>query len=182
MSVRPRPIVAAFGVLLAATTIAACGSEEKQDANEPKGNWNVRVLDASFPGRQRLADQVQLRITVKNEDNRAIPNLAVTVDGFSRREKDFDASDPNRPLWVIDQPPGNATTAHTNTWAVGAVPAGESRTLTWKVSAVRAGTYQLHWRVAAGLDGKAKAVEDGQPPNGSFIARVSEKPHPVQID
>jgi hypothetical protein len=181
MSVRLRPIVTAFGVLLAASSIAACGSGEKQDANEPKGNWKVRVLDASFPGRQRLADMVQLRITVKNEDTRAIPNLAVTVDGFSRREES-DLADPNRPLWVIDESPVNATTAHTNTWAVGAVPAGESRTLTWKVSAVRAGTYQLHWRVGAGLDGKAKALEDGQSPNGSFIARVSEAPHPVNID
>ena len=182
MSVRPRPIVAAFGVLLAASLIAACGGAEKQDADEPEGNWNVRVLDASFPGRQRLADEVQLRITVKNEDTRTVPNLAVTVDGFSRRENDFDASDQNRPLWVIDRPPDNAATAHTNTWAVGAVPPGAQRTLTWKVSAVRAGTYQLHWRVAAGLNGKAKALEDGQPPSGSFIARVSEKTHPVQID
>jgi hypothetical protein len=181
MSVRLRPIVAALGVVLAASPIAACG-EDKQDANEPEGNWNVRVLDASFPGRQRLADQVELRITVKNEDTRAVPNLAVTVDGFGMREKDFDASDPNRPIWVIDSGPANATTAYTNTWAVGAVPAGQSRTLTWKVSAVRAGTYQLHWRVTAGLDGKAKALEDGQAPNGSFIARVSEKTHPVQID
>jgi hypothetical protein len=182
MAVRLRGVVAGFGALLAATSMAACGSGGKQDANEPKGNWNVRVLDASFPGRQRLADQVELRITVKNEDTRAVPNLAVTVDGFSRREKDFEASDKNRPIWVIDQGPANATTAATNTWAVGAVPAGQLRTLTWKVSAVRAGTYQLHWRVAAGLNGKAKALEDGQSPNGSFIARVSEKPHPVNID
>jgi hypothetical protein len=83
---------------------------------------------------------------------------------------------------VIEEGPVNATTAHTNTWAVGEVPAGQARTLTWKVAAVRAGTYSLRWRVAAGLDGKAKALEDGQTPSGSFIARVSEKPHPVNID
>jgi hypothetical protein len=181
MSVHLRPVVAALGVLIAAFFIAACGAGERQDKNEAKGNWNVRVVDASFPGRQRLADEVELRITVKNEDNRAIPNLAVTVDGFNRREES-DLSDPNRPIWVIEKEPSNAHTAATNTWAVGAVPAGETRTLQWKVAAVKAGTYQLRWTVAAGLNGKAKALEDGQPSRGSFIARVSEQPHPVKID
>jgi hypothetical protein len=41
MSVRPRPIATAFGVLLAASLIVACGGGEKQDADEPEGNWNV---------------------------------------------------------------------------------------------------------------------------------------------
>jgi hypothetical protein len=180
---RPMPI--ALLALLVASTIglAACGSGgEKQDAIEAEGDYAVRVLDASFPGRQRLADEVDLRITVKNEDTKAIPNLAVTVDGFSRRDEDVNLSDPNRPIWVVERGPNGSPTAHTNTWTVGEVPAGQTRVLTWKVSAVRPGTYSLRWRVAAGLDGKAKALEDGQAPSGSFIARVSEKPHPVQID
>jgi hypothetical protein len=179
-----RTLIAALVALVACTgALAGCGgSGEAQDENEPEGEWRVRVTDASFPGRQRLADQVEFRITVSNEDTRAIPNLAVTVDGFNRREEDGNVSDPNRPLWVIEEGPENATTAFTNTWAVGEVPAGQARTLTWKVAAVRAGTYSVRWRVAAGLDGKAKAVEDGQTPSGSFIARVSEKPHPPQVD
>jgi hypothetical protein len=182
MSVHLRPVAAAAGVLLAVSLLAACGGKEKQDANEPEGDYNVRVIDASFPGRQRLADQVELRITVKNEDSKTVPNLAVTVDGFSRREESANISDPNRPIWVIEEGPVNATTAHTNTWAVGQVPTGQERTLVWKVAAVRAGTYELRWKVAAGLNGKAKALEDGQPPAGSFVARVSEQTHPVQID
>ena len=86
-------------------------------------------------------------------------------------------------------PPRNAlafagsSTAFTNTWAVGPVPAGQTRTLVWKVSAVRAGTYTLRFKVAAGIEGKAKAtLPDGSSPSGSFIARVSDKPHPVTVD
>jgi hypothetical protein len=178
-----RKRIGAALVLLIAVSIgvSACGAE-RQDEDEPEGTYKVRVTDASFPGRQRLADEVQLRIRVKNEDTRAIPNLAVTVDGFNMRKDSPSLSERSRPIWVIDEGPVNSTTAFTNTWAVGAVPAGQTRTLIWKVAAVRAGTYSLRWRVAAGLNGKAKASEDGQPPSGQFIARVSDKTHPVELD
>jgi hypothetical protein len=182
MGKESRPAGAALALaLVAAIGLSACGSK-KQDADEPNGTWKVRVTDASFPGRQRLADEVQLRITVKNEDTRMIPNLAVTVDGFNMHNDTPDIAERPRPIWVIDDGPVNSTTAFTNTWAVGPVPAGQERTLVWKVAAVRAGTYSLRWRVAAGLNGKAKASEDGQPPSGQFIARVSDKPHPVKVD
>jgi hypothetical protein len=175
-------IGAALALLLgAAIGLSACGAK-RQDADEPKGTWKVRVTDASFPGRQRLADEVQLKIRVKNEDTRAIPDLTVTVDGFNMRNDGPDLAERSRPVWVIDEGPVNSTTAFTNTWAVGSVPAGQTRTLVWKVAAVRAGTYSLRWKVAAGLNGKAKAAEDGQPPSGQFIARVSDKTHPVKVD
>ena len=99
------------------------------------------------------------------------------------RKENQNLSDPQRPIWTVEEGPDNASTSYTNTWAVGAVPKGQTRTLVWKVSAVRAGTYTLRFRVDAGLDGKAKAVStDGSAPSGSFIARVSEKPHPVQVN
>ena len=60
----------------------ACG-QDAQDENEPEGTYKVDVVSASFPGRQRLADESTLKITVQNKDSREIPNLAVTVDGFS---------------------------------------------------------------------------------------------------
>jgi hypothetical protein len=179
-----RRIVISALLFAFAAGLAACGGEEGQDANEPEGTWNVDVLEASFPGRQYLADTVLLRLRVKNlEKDRAVPNLAVTVDGFEQREENPGNADPRRPIWVIEEPPDNSTTAFTNTWAVGEVPKGEARTLVWKVTAVRAGTYTLRWKVAAGLDGKAKARSlEGGVPSGSFIARVSEKPRPVRLD
>jgi hypothetical protein len=174
-------VLAALALALLAA--AGCGGGEKQDADEPEGTWKVEVVDASFPGRQRLADESELRIEVRNADSRAIPNLAVTVDGFGMRKENQDVSDPQRPIWTVVEAPDNSGTSYTNTWAVGEVPKGQTRTLVWKVSAVRAGTYTLRFRVAAGLNGKAKAVSpDGSAPSGSFIARVSEKPHPVKVD
>jgi hypothetical protein len=165
-------------------SIGACGGGERQDKNEASGTWKVQVISASFPGRQHLAQTTQLRIKVRNLEKRAIPNLAVTVDGFEQRAEDRGFSDPSRPIWVVEKPPINSTTAFTNTWAVGAVPGGQTRTLIWDVTAVRAGTYTLRWRVSAGLDGKAKArsSEGTTSPSGSFIARVSDKPRTVKLD
>jgi hypothetical protein len=166
-----------------AATLVACGGEERQDENEPEGTWKVDVVSASFPGRQHLAEEAEMRITVKNVDSRAVPNLAVTVDGFDIREEEGQLSDPRRPIWVIDEPPDNSTTAFTNTWSVGEVPPGETRTLSWNVAAVRAGTYTVRWRIGAGLHGKAKArLPDGSIPKGSFIARISDKPRKPKID
>ena len=161
--------------------LSACGADQ-QDENEPEGDYKVDVVSATFPGRQHLADEATLSIKVQNKDTRDIPNLAVTVDGFGQRRDDATLSDPERPVWILNQPPRNSTSAVTNTWSVGPVPAGQTRTLDWKVTAVRAGTYSVRYRVAAGVDGKAKAVSfDGSgPARGSFIARVSRAPHSLE--
>jgi hypothetical protein len=162
-------------------TLGACG-QEQQDENEPTGDFKVDVVSASFPGRQYLADEAQLRIEVQNKDAREIPNLAVTVDGFGQRRENDGLAEPQRPVWILNEGPRNSESALTNTWTVGRVPAGQKRTLVWKVTAVRAGTYTLRYRVAAGIDGKAVAVSfDGAgPAKGSFIARVTRAPHPVE--
>jgi hypothetical protein len=180
---RRRPIRYAAVFLALALGVTACGGGEKQDENEEEGTWKVQIPSASFPGKQTIADTSELRIKVKNVDDSAVPNLAVTVDGFDRREEDKEFAEPKRPIWVIEEPPKNSTTAFTNTWSVGTVPAGETRTLIWRVTAVRAGTYSLRFRVAAGLDGKAKAeLSDGEPATGSFVAQVSDKARPVKLD
>jgi hypothetical protein len=169
-------------LLLLAVSLAACGSKEKQDANEKAGTWKVQVVSASFPGKQTIADTTNLQLKIKNVDTSTIPDLAVTVDGFDRLEQDKQFAESRRPIWVIESPPNNSTTAFTNTWTVGPVPAGQTRTLKWKVTAVRAGTYTLHWRVAGGLDGKAKVEEAGEPATGEFVVRVSDKARPVDLN
>jgi hypothetical protein len=172
---------AAGTLVFVALLLGACGGGDKQDENEPSGTWKLDVLSASFPGKQHLGEQTTLQITVKNVDSREVPNLAVTVDGFDQRRDDPTLSDPKRPIWIVNTPPVNAASAFTNTWSLGAVPAGQMRTFAWKVTAVRAGTYSVRYKVAAGLDGKAKAVlADGSAPKGSFIARVTRKPRPVK--
>ncbi len=162
-------------------TLAACG-QEKQDENEPEGEFKVDIVSASFPGRQHLADEATLRLEIQNKDSREIPTLAVTVDGFGQRRDGAMLADPERPVWIVNDAPRNSTSSLTNTWTVGPVPAGKTRTLDWKVTAVRAGTYSLRYRVSAGLDGKAVAESfDGSgPAKGSFIARISRAPHPLE--
>jgi hypothetical protein len=160
--------------------LGACGSGDKQDKNEPSGTWKLDVPSASFPGKQRIGESTTLAITVKNVDSREVPNMAVTIDGFDQRRDDPSLSDPKRPIWIVNTPPYNAESAYTNTWSIGPVPSGQTRTFKWKVGAVRAGTYSLRYRVAAGLNGKAKAVlADGSAPKGSFIVQVTRNPKPV---
>jgi hypothetical protein len=174
--------LAAGTLVAAAALLAACGGGEKQDVHEPSGTWKLDVLSASFPGKQHLGEPTTLAITVKNADSREVPDLAVTVDGFDQRRDDPTLSDPKRPIWIVNTPPENAASAYTNTWALGKVPAGQTRTFVWRVTAVRAGTYSVRYKVAAGLNGKAKAeLPDGSSPKGSFIARVSRSPRPVTI-
>jgi hypothetical protein len=184
-SLRRRPTLYGGASLLLALAVAltGCGSKDRQDKDEKEGTWKVQVVSASFPGKQTLADTTELQLKVKNEDTRTVPNLNVTVDGFDRREE-TDIADPKRPIWVIEKGPDNSTTAYTNTWAVGAVPAGQTRTLKWKVTAVRPGTYTLRWRVAAGLNGKSKAVlaDDGGAAKGEFVAQVSDKARPFKAN
>jgi hypothetical protein len=174
----------ALGALCAGALVAlgACGGAEKQDEGEPTGTFKVDVPRASFPGNQRLAQESTLEITVVNKDSREIPRVAVTVEGFTQRRDDSTLADPSRPIWIINDPPYNADSALTNTWTLGPVSPGKSRTFTWKVTPVRAGTYSVRYRVAAGLYGKAKAVDTatGEAPEGSFIARVSRKPRPLR--
>ena len=168
---------------LGALLVSGCGGGgERQDADEPRGEWKVGV-DASFPEQQRLAEQVQLKLTVRNTDSRAIPNVAVTVDGFSQRSQQPGLADPSRPVWVIDDGPRGGVTAYTNTWALGQVPAGQSKEFVWRLTPVKAGRFDVKYRVAAGLDGKAKAVADGGgAPSGSFSVNVARKPDDARVD
>ena len=170
------------GTLIALTlAVGACGGGDPQDENEAEGTYKVDVLSASFPGRQRLAEETTLRITVQNKDDQTIPNLGVTVDGFYQRREDAGLADPSRPIWIVNEAPFNSTSALTNTWTTGPLRAGAKRTLEWKVSALRAGTYNPRYRVNAGLDGKAKAESfDGRPATGSFTVRISRTPQSLE--
>ena len=74
-----------------------------------------------------------------------------------------------------DAAPEGGETAYVDTWALGKLPAGEERTFKWSVTAVRGGDYKLDYEVAAGLDGKAKAVGvGGSVPRGQFAGTISD--------
>lgn len=173
--------------LLAVPVLAAgCGGGDRQDKDETAGNYDVDVVSASFPAEQRLAQQEQMVVEVHNADTKTIPNIAVTIDakdGFTVRSNRTDLADPNRPVWIVDDGPIGGGTAYTNTWALGPLKAGETKKFVWKVTPVRSGSHEVKFRVAAGLNGKAKAQgAGGAAADGSFQVNISQKPSQATVD
>ena len=171
---------------LAATALAlaGCGGNERQDANERAATYTVDVTQASFPASQRLARPSQMRIAVKNTGSERLPDVAVTVDSFSRRSEQPGLADPERPIWIVDEGPSGGTTAFTNTWALEGLAPGETKTFRWRVTPIEAGRYRVKYTVAAGLDGKAKARgDDGESPvTGTFPVRISREPSGARVN
>jgi hypothetical protein len=176
--------------------VIGCGGGARQDEDEPEGNFGVEVVDAMFPQKQKLAQTSELVITVRNTGKEVVPDLAVTVEGLSFRATQPGLSDPERPRFALngiqreiggfpeakDTSPAGCDTAYVNTWACGPLKPGREATLVWKVTAVKAGPYEVSWRVAAGLNGKAKAVATGGgAPTGSFSGSVSRAAPEVRI-
>lgn len=171
-------------VVGAATVVAlsGCGGGERQDAKEKSGTYTVS-LDARFPKAQRIAKAEQFTLAVHNTDTRAVPNVAVTLDGFSTRSTDRTLADPERPVWVVNAGPTGGGTAYVNTWALGRLAPGRTKTFVWRVTALRAGRYVVKYRVAAGLNGKAKAqLSGGSIPEGRVAVAISRKPAQATVD
>ena len=174
---------------LFAAAIVGCGGGERQDANEPSGEYRLEITKAEFPLKQKLAKRSTLQIGVRNTGDETVPNVAVTVHGFDERLEGRGLADPERPVFVIngqpkdiggfpeskDAAPEGGETAYVDTWALGKLRAGEERTFKWSVTAVRGGDFKLEYEAAAGLDGKARAVGvGGAAPRGSFEGTISD--------
>ena len=66
-------------------------------------------------------------------------------------------------MWVVDEGPKGGDSAATNTWALGRLEAGGTKTFRWKVTAVQPGSYTINYRVSPGLNGKAKLAGGARP-------------------
>jgi hypothetical protein len=184
-------------VLLCLIAVAGCGGGERQDENEPEGEFALDVVSAMFPEKQKLAQSSDLVITVRNAGDEDVPNVAITVTGLDYRSTEPGLSDPERPQFAVngipreiggfpeakDATPEGCETAYVNTWACGRLRPGAEKTFVWSVTAVKAGPYDISWRVAAGLAGKAKATgpDGGEAPSGSFTGTVSDRAPDVRI-
>jgi hypothetical protein len=159
-----------------ALLVSACGGQ-RQDANEPSGNFKVQVLKQSFPEKQKLAKRSVMEITVKNVDSKTIPDISVTVNSFNRREDNPQLADPTRPTFIVNTGPEGGETANQDTSALGPLGPGQTKTFKWNVTAVHAGPYKISYQISAGLYGKARAVDSsGQPPHGEFSGTISNAP------
>ena len=180
--------------MLVVTTVlvAGCGSGPRQDADEPSGSYKLEVAAAKFPASQSIAQDSRMIVTVRNDDTKAAPNVAVTVEtdpskagqgtvAFGQRVDDSRLSDNERPVWIVNEGPPGGDSAATNTWALGRLGAGETKTFTWKVTAVEAGYYTLRYRVSPGLAGKAKLASGGRT-DGLFKVTIDDKPVPARVN
>lgn len=201
--------------------LGACGSQPRQDAQEPTGRFPVSV-DAVWTTSQTLSQHTQLTITVRNAGRKTIPDAAVTItDGspsLGTAAEPFQEllhmpglASQSRAVWIVDRAPdpsqdpcpahfnpetytgpnfsvcaggpGGAVTAYSNTWALGALAPGDSAHFTWHLTAVQSGTHVVNWRVAAGLNGKARAVSvSGGPPVGHFTVNISNAPQQSYVN
>jgi hypothetical protein len=175
--------------LLCALFAGACG-DERQDADAPSGRFDLDVVDASFPAAQRIAEPTTLKLEIENSGDRAVPDLAVTVEtepaqegqapvAFGQSSDDPTLAASARPVWILDDGPAGGTSAYTNTWAVGPLGEGQSRTVEWKLTAARAGRYTLAWRLAPSLVGDV-SLGDGRT-EGSFDVTISDDPVPARV-
>jgi hypothetical protein len=204
---RGKSAAAKVGVGLLAVALAiglgACGGGERQDASEPSGKFPVKVTQASFPTHQRISERTDLVLGIENAGKKPLPDLAITIyTGETKAQEPFDVhldqpnlANPSRPVWILENgypkllgkgvtiananraPTGGATAAQTDTFQFGRVKPGVEKRVLWRVTPAMTGTYTVHYEVAAGLEGKAKAVTPGGAPvKGEFVVTISSKP------
>jgi hypothetical protein len=190
-------LLGACGACLALLA-GGCGGV-RQDAHEPQGNFTVRILKASFPARQSIARPTHLVLRVQNTGAETVPDIAVSVDSLSYTENYPELAASKRPIWAIEagpgaipkrlvptqtvSPPGGGQTVYVSTWALGPLAPGHTQTFLWRLTPVKPGLHIVHYTVAAGLAGKARAqLANGAPATGHFAVYIAPKPPPSHVD
>jgi hypothetical protein len=182
----------------AALLAAGCGSA-RQDTSEKKRAYTLKVVKASFPVKQSIAKPARLELQIENADSHTAPNVAVTLDSFYYTENYPQLAVSKRPFWVIEagpgkvptsfvesqsvSPPGGGQTNYVSTWALGPLAPGHIQTFVWHVAPVKAGVHTVHYSVATGLAGRARArLASGSPVQGQFTASVAPAPPATYVD
>jgi hypothetical protein len=197
--VRERRVFPALALgACAALAASGCGAA-RQDVHEPNQTYAMRVLVSRFPRLQAIARPTSLLLIVQNTSPHTAPNVAVTLDSFYYTERYPELAANKRPVWIVDhgpgpipQPPvrsaaisapGGGQTAYVNTWALGPLAPGAARVFRWQVVPVKAGIHTVHYAVAAGLAGKAKArLAAGGLVHGQFTAYIAPTPPARHVD
>ncbi len=132
-----------------------------------------------------------LKLEVANRGDRATPNLAVTVEtdpgekgqapvSFAQKVGNPALADGAEPVWIVDEGPAGGESAYTNTWAVGPLGKGQTRTVEWKLTALKAGRYTVGWQLAPALEGDFKLA--GGRTKGEFVVTIEDDPVPARVD
>jgi hypothetical protein len=170
--VRARPgIFVGLAATCAVALAAGCGGGNKQTAGEPVHSYKLKPTDLSFKPNQAVSRPAKMRIAVRNDGTKTAPDVAVTLDSFYYTEKYPELAANKRPVWVVEQgpgeppqapaqsqavsPPGGGQTAYVNTWALGPLAPGKEKVFEWKVVPVKSGFHQVTFKISAGLAGQA---------------------------
>ena len=144
---RLAPLLAVAGAAL----VAGCGGGTQAD-DESARTYQVDITGVEFPERQHLGAREQFVMTVRNTGRQAVPNVSVSVTGFTTATRQANVSDRSRPVWIVDHGPLGGDSAYIGTWTLGRLKAGAERTFTWRVVPVVAGERTVRYRVNAGRD------------------------------
>jgi hypothetical protein len=189
----------AAGAAAAIVAASGCGSGARLDAGEPSGTYSMEVVRAAFPTRQSISRPTVFALQVRNAGTATVPNVAVTLDSFYYTEHYPELAADKRPIWVIEKgpgaqakppvqtqevsQPGGAQTVYVNTWALGPLARNGTRTFTWHVVPVKAGVWTVHFKLAAGLAGRAHArLPGGGQVQGQLTASVAPLPPSTHVD
>jgi hypothetical protein len=186
-----------------ALLLGACGdgdSSPSSTAKKDAGPFEVKIVRAEFPTRQRLGETTLLRIAVRNSGDERVPALTMTVSvggeagqasslPFGIRSAEPGLAQPDRPVWALSEryprlagkgkarQSAGAENASRKSFDFGPLKPGETVDAIWKVTASRTGAYRLLYEVGAGLTGEARAeTAAGVEPGGSFAVRITERP------
>jgi hypothetical protein len=138
------------------------------------------------------ADTGQSGTSTTGTTGTASQELPTAQGSFSVRSEQPGLAIPFRPVWILEQgfpklagetASAGAEAAQTDTFSFGSLDPNQTRAMVWNVTPVQAGTYTVHYRVAAGLQGKARAVTaDGSVPQGEFVVRISSAPPQTRVN
>ena len=192
-------VLATTALLGACPALAACGGGARLDAHEASGSFAMQVVSARFPASQSLARPTPLELVVRNTGASTVPDVAVTLDSLLYTEHFPELAANKRPVWVVERgpgaiatppvesqevsPPAGGQTAYVNTWALGALAPGASRTFRWLLAPVKPGAHVVHYTVAAGLGGRARArTANGSAVQGSFAVQIKPAPPVTHVN
>jgi hypothetical protein len=187
---------------VAVVILAGCGGDDDggQFADEPAGDYPVEIVSAEFPARQKVAETYDMELAIRNTGDETIPGITTSISlpgmgstlAFAYRDPQEGLAMPQRPVWVMEEGypklagtegRGGAADANRRTFNFGELPPGETADIIWRVTAVRPGSYEVAYRIAAGVSGEANAVDaDGEDPTGVLPVRVNSRPVVTKID
>lgn len=177
-----RNITAALACVLIALVLAGCGGGERQDANSPSGTWEVTVTDWNFPKTQPLGRPVDFELKVRNDDQRDIPQLIVTIAGIKQFVEQRGAATITRPVWIVndvsysDVTPYNSALA--TSYNLGPLAAGDTKEYKIGFTPLRRGQHRVGYSLSRDLFGNAKLVraDDGGIAGETRVIRIDPTP------